>query len=215
MDERVEQVESKALAVVDQANALAISNNEDYKAAGTFITGLKALEKEIDSIFNPMKTKAHAAWKEIVGQQQKVKEPLERARGIVNPRIICWRNEQERIRQAEEDRLRREAEKKEEEDRLARAEEAEKAGAKEEAEAILNEPAEVQNIVVAKTTPKLASVSFRQNWKFEVIAEALVPREFLCVDEVKLGQYARSFKEKATVAGVKFYAESGVATGVR
>lgn len=207
-----EKVERRALAVVGeaQAQALVITTNEEYEAAGAFITGLKALEKEIDTIFDPIRVKAHSAWKETVAQQQNAKAPLVKARAIVNPRLADWRNEQERIRKIEEERLQREAEKRAEEERFARAEEAEKAGQKEEAGAILDEPDFVPPVILPKATPKLAGVSFKKNWKYQVLNEMLVPREFLTVDTVKLGQYARSFKAQAKVSGVRFYVEDGV-----
>lgn len=215
MENGRKEVEERALAVVDEANGLVVASNETYEKAGAFLTGIKAIRKEIGEVFDPIISKAHLAHKEAVGQKKKAEAPLLKAEGIVKPRIAEYAKEQERVRQEEQARLLREAEKKAEEERLAKAEEAEKAGEKEEAEAILNEPDFVPPPVVAKTIPKLEGVSFRKNWKYQIVNDALVPRDFLTVDTIKLGQYARSFKDKAKVAGVTFYPDDGVATGAR
>lgn len=215
MDERKE-VEEKALTVVEEANALVIRDNAGYESAGAFLLRIKSTRKElIGKIFDKTIALAHSAHKEAVLQKKTAELPWIKAEGTVKLLMADYAADQEKIRQEKEDALRREAEAKEEEERLARAAEAEKAGAGEEAEAILNEPAEVQTVVVAKTTPKLAGVSFKKSWKFQVVNEALVPRQFLCVNTVALGAHVRGLKEKAKVAGVRIYSEDSVAAGVR
>jgi hypothetical protein len=34
---------------------------------------------------------------------------------------------------------------------------------------------------------------------------AIIPRDFCCVDDVKLGAYARAMKGSGTVPGIEFY----------
>lgn len=45
----------------------------------------------------------------------------------------------------------------------------------------------------------------RKFWKFKIVDEEKVPREYMAPDEKKLGSLARTEKEKASVPGVEFY----------
>ncbi len=62
--------------------------------------------------------------------------------------------------------------------------------------------------------PSVNGISKRKDWTFEVVDPSQVPREYLLVDEVKLGKYARMEKENASVPGVRFfYTETVVSRG--
>ena len=55
-------------------------------------------------------------------------------------------------------------------------------------------------------------VKFRRSWKWrfttdEARALQLLPREFLCVDTIKLNKYAVAMRESAKVPGISFYPE--------
>lgn len=63
---------------------------------------------------------------------------------------------------------------------------------------------------VAVALPRATGVSYRQVWTFEVVDPALVPREFLVVDERTLKAIAISQKENAAVPGVRFFATDQV-----
>lgn len=67
-------------------------------------------------------------------------------------------------------------------------------------------------IHVAAEAPKVASVSTRKTWKFRVVDAAKVPREYMLVDEVKLGKLARALQDGARVEGIEFYAEESLAS---
>ena len=89
--------------------------------------------------------------------------------------------------------------------------EAEAQGETETADAIINEPAYVPPVVVAKTLPKVAGMSIRENWTFRIVNPNLIPREYLKVDEVKIGGVVRSLKEQCRIPGIEVYKESTVA----
>ncbi len=113
----------------------------------------------------------------------------------------------EKARLEEAERL--EAEGKAEEAQKAR-EAAEKAAEKAEereqqaAEAFVPAPVVDSKVEVQK------GVSTKVNWKFEVVDEMKVPREYLCVDEKAIGQVVRALKDKANIPGVRIYPESGI-----
>ena len=52
-----------------------------------------------------------------------------------------------------------------------------------------------------------AGIATVKTWKYRIVDAEAIPREYLMIDEKKLGAYARAMKEGAKVAGVEFYAE--------
>jgi len=206
----IKEVTERALTVPEKAKALIIQSNDDFIKAGEILTVIKSLRKEIDATFDPIITKAHEAHKEAIAQKKKVDAPLVEAEGIVKPRMAAWNAEQERLRREEEERLREIARKEEEERRLKEAIAAEQAGNKEEAQAIIEAPIEVAPIIVEKTTPKPAGVSFTKQWKFRITDPNKIPRQYLKVDEVAIGGVVRSLKDKTNIPGVEVYAVDGV-----
>ncbi|HPD58330.1 MAG TPA: hypothetical protein PKW17_13890 [Smithellaceae bacterium] len=206
----IKEVTERALTVPEKAKAIIIRSNDDFVRAGEILTVIKSLRKEIDATFDPIIKKAFEAHKEAVAQKKKVDAPLVEAEGIVKPRMAAWNAEQERIRREEEERLREIARKEEEERRLKEAIAAEKSGNKEEAEAILETPIEPPPVVIPKTTPKVAGVSFTKQWKFRITDPNKIPREYLTPDEVKIGGVVRALKDKANIPGVEVYTVDGV-----
>ena len=208
MDQK--EITERALSVPDRAKSIIIKSNDDFVKAGEILTAIKSLRKEIDATFDPIITKAHEAHKEAIAQKKKVDAPLVEAEGIIKPRMAAWNAEQERLRREEEERLREIARKEEEERRLKEAIAAEQSGNKDEAEAILETPVQAPPVVVPKTTPKVAGVSFTKQWKFRITDPNKIPREYLTPDEVKIGGVVRALKDKANIPGVEVFSVDGV-----
>ena len=87
---------------------------------------------------------------------------------------------------------------------------AEQCGNKEEAAAIMEAPVQAAPVVIPKAVPKVTGMSIRDNWKFRVTNEKLIPREYLKVDEVKIGQVVRALKSSANIPGIETYNEGTV-----
>lgn len=206
----VKEVTTMALSVPEQARQISIKTMADYTRAGEIMMTIKAIRKKITETFRPIKQKMDAAKQEVLDQERAADAPLKEAESLLSPQIIAWNREQERLRQEEETRLREEARKQEEERRLQEAILAEQAGQKEEAEAIMDTPVQVAPVVVPKSVPKVAGMSIRENWKFKVTNEKLIPREYLKVDEVKIGQVVRALKSATNIPGVEVYNEGTV-----
>jgi hypothetical protein len=206
----VKEVTTLALSVPEQAKEISIKTMDDYVRAGEIMLTIKAIRKKITDTFKPIKQKMDAAKQEVLDQERAADAPLKEAEALLSPQIIAWNREQERLRQEEENRLREEARKQEEERRLQEAILAEQAGQKEEAEAIMDTPVQVAPVVVPKSVPKVAGMSIRENWKFKITNERLIPREYLKVDEVKIGQVVRALKSATNIPGVEVYNEGTV-----
>ena len=208
--QQINEVTTLALSVPDQAKQISIKTMDDYVRAGEIMLTIKAIRKKITDTFKPIKQKMDAAKQEVLDQERAADAPLKEAEALLSPQIIAWNREQERLRQAEEARLREEARKQEEERRLQEAILAEQHGQKEEAEAIMETPVQVAPVVVPKSVPKVSGMSIRDNWKFKITNEKLIPREYLKVDEVKIGQVVRALKSATTIPGVEVYNEGTV-----
>jgi galactitol-specific phosphotransferase system IIB component len=208
--QEIKEVNALALSVPDQAKQISIKTMDDYTRASDIIMSIKAIRKKITDTFKPIKQKMDAAKQEVLDQEKAADAPLKEAEAWLSPQIIEWNREQERIRKAEEDRLRAIAQKEEEERQLAAAVAAEQSGNKEEAEAIIETPVQAAPVIVPKAVPKVAGMSIRENWKFRIIDEKKIPREYLKVDEVKIGQVVRAMKSAANIPGVEVYNEGTV-----
>jgi uncharacterized protein YhaN len=202
-----EEVSTMALTIIEQGKSVVIKTSEDYEQAGFVFTTIKSVMKQVDESFDPIIQKAHQAHKEAVAQKKKIYEPLETVSKHVKKVMSDYDTEQERIRKAEEARLQEIARKEEEEKKLAEAIAAEQSGDKQEAEAIMEEPVYVAPVVLKKEVPKVQGVSFREVWKFRIVDEKKIPREYLTPDLVKIGGVARSMKGKTNIPGIEAYPE--------
>lgn len=205
--ESTKEVSSKALTVIEQANAVVVKSSEDYTLAGRLWNEIKALKTEVDNAFKPIIFKANQAHKEALAQRDKIFKPLEVAGKLVKGAMERFDREQEAIRQAEERRLREEARKAEEERRLQEAIEAEQNGEVEIAEEIMQEEVYVPPVIVEKEVPKVEGVVYRTVWKFRIRDINKVPREYLKIDEVKIGAVVRAMKQECKIPGIEVYSE--------
>jgi hypothetical protein len=210
------EVNTLALSVPDQAKMITvIKNNNDYRRAANILLTIKDIRKKIEATFKPIKQKFDAAKKEVLDQEKAADRPLIEAENWIKPLISGYLIEQEKIRQAEERRLQEQARKEEEERRLLEAIEAEKNGQQDEAQAIIDAPVQAPPVVVPKAVPKVEGISMRENWRFRIVDEKKIPREFLRVDEVKIGAYVRAMKSAGNIPGVEIYNEATIGAGRR
>lgn len=195
----------------------------------SFTRPLDELKKKWMEFFNVPLAKLDSADKVLERGRITYQQEQERKRQI----------EQEKLRrqaEAEEARKRREKEEQErawrekeeaarkEAERLAeqgKAKEAAKAAAEAEKAAKLaeerrREAESVQVVapVIASTIAQTAGISARKTWKFEVVDEKCVPREYLTLDMVKIGKRVRSCGDTISIPGIRIYSEEGEAVRV-
>jgi len=160
-----EEVESKALTIVDQARAVVVKDSQTYTAAGMLWKQIGEMISEVKSTFDPICDAAHKAHKAATEKRSKFLDPLTNAQKSVKSLMSSYDAEQERIRKAEEERLaaiarkeeeerrrieqdRLEAERKAEEDRLlAEAQAAQDRGDSETAEILTNAAVETSEAI--------------------------------------------------------------------
>ena len=216
----IEDLEARSTSLATQAAAITISDQETFEAAGKFLSSVKMLRREVTDTFEPIRRKAHAAWKEVVAQENRHDAPLKDAEGIVKGAIGGYVEEQERKAEAERRRLEAEARKRDDEARLAEAERLEAEGNAAAAEqALEEEPVTLPPPKVAP--PKAAGVSTRKQYRATVvdlpellaaILSGLAPLALVTIDPKVLNALANAHKEELKLPGVTVAVERIVAS---
>lgn len=217
-----EEVQNKALSLVDQAGMVKITDPKSYEVAGFLWKTIGEVIKEVKETFDPIVEAAHKAHKKAVEQRSKYLDPLAVAQKKVKGLMSDYDAEQERIRREEQRRLEEEARKREEERLLQEAieaeEEAKANGATAEvaaqvAEAVFTQPVYVPPVELPKTTPKMAGGPvFREIWSAEVVdirllcravADGKVSPECVMGNMPVLNKMATALKQTLNVPGVR------------
>lgn len=101
----VNDVESKALTIVDQAKAVQVTDAESYTAAGSMWKTIGEMIAEVKGTFDPICEAANKAHKAATAKRASFLDPLQAAQKQVKQLMSKYDEEQERIRRAEEARL--------------------------------------------------------------------------------------------------------------
>jgi hypothetical protein len=216
--ETMQVVDAQTYAI---ACTIAVDVRAEIKAIGFALDpGIESAKRHLDELRNQKKTfldrltpiidiatrkaefwkseerkKAQAEQDRINEERRKqAAQDAETERRAAEQRIEAERKERERMLAAaqksgeigkrEAERLKKEA---------AAQEAIEKQKAKEAAQFAA---ANVQEVKVAPSVPKVAGIKARVNWKFIIRNESLIPRIFLRADEVAIGAMVRNTKNK-------------------
>lgn len=184
---------------------------------------LGAAIQRVEVFFAPLKKMAHDLHKALCTRETEILAPLQRVDAIKRGAISSYKAAQDRIREAEEQRL-AELRRQEEEQRAAlEAAALERSGDRELAAAVLEEaiarPAPV--VVLPDVVRQVEGLSFvrRWLWKFSggpadikqtpphllVRSLGLVPREFLMLDEKKVNAHVRAHKGSTKIPGITVF----------
>ena len=197
---------------------------------------VRRMRELVAELFDDPIAQAHKLHKSLCGKRKLLDDPLEDAakaiaRGVgtyeTNKRAQIEAQRQaelaeQRRKQAEAEaaeRARAEAARKAAEDaRLAEAARLEAQGKHAQAAATLDAPIYVAPPPRPLPTPpptmtpkyeKPPDTTVRLNWKFRIVDPAIVPREFLMVDEQAVGAVVRAQRDKCVIPGIEVYCEAG------
>ena len=176
------ELEERALSVPERAGALAIVDAASYTRGAELLLQVKELRGEVADTFDPLIEKAHAAHKAAIEQKKKFDGPLAGAESGLKRKLGHFDAEQERLRRLREVELDAEAAQARDIARIQEAAALEAAGEIEAAAELLAAPVFAAPVVLAKTTPTVAGVSTREIWKFRIVADSEIPREYLVAD---------------------------------
>jgi hypothetical protein len=70
-------------------------------------------------------------------------------------------------------------------------------------------------VVLESSVPKQDGISKRVNWRYEVVDESKVPREFMSPSDLKIGAVVRSQKGLTKIPGVRVWSEETVSVRSR
>jgi len=210
------EIDSKALSTLEEARSFSIANDSSYKKAGEFLLGIGDLEKAIDSSFDPIIEAQHAAWKLALAKKAEHYVPLKEAEKVIKGKMTDYQVLAEKRLKEEEAKRREAARQAEEEDRLVRANALIEEGKPDEALLILGEPVEAPLIISHEVTaPKINGIVTRTVWKWKIVDEKKLPREYLIPDEARIGKMVRAAEGKIEIPGVEVYQEREIAKGRR
>lgn len=213
------ELDKKVPDVIVKANSFKITSQEDYVQAVEFGKGIKKMIDEVNQTFEKPIDLAHKAHKSMVAARNKHLNPLEGAIDIMRRITGLWVQEQKKIADAaakkaqaeadaEAERVRQADLKKKEDERLTQAVELEKLGFKQEADAVLDAPiaaapVATQVVYTAPAVEKVAGVSYRPKYEFEIVDINLIDRKFLMVDEVKIRKMVNALGAEFKEAGIR------------
>ena len=73
----------------------------------------------------------------------------------------------------------------------------------------IDEAAKAESVLapapIVPEAPKTKGLAWRDNWEFEITDQAAIPREYLIVDEVKVGKVVRALKVTNPIPGVRAF----------
>lgn len=208
-DEQVVAIQPQVNSLTEFARTLKISTVEQYNDAGAHLKAVKGLLNSIEDARTRITKPLNDALRQVNSQARDASAPLQSAEAQIKRAMITYSEEQERIRR-EEQRRADEAARLEREKLEAQARKAEAAGKVEKAAQLEQRAATVVAPVVTREAPKVSGITTREVWKFEVMNPALVPREYLMVDEKKLGGVVRSMKGDTNIPGVRVYPDKSL-----
>lgn len=222
-----QELNAEGRTLQEQAVALVVTDQPSFERAGLFLRTVKDYLNRVSEVFEPMVKKAHAAWKEVLAQKQKLEAPALEAERALKSTMAAWDQEQRRLARVAEATAAQEAQRLADEAKLQAALQAEARGDRQAAAKILDAPAPPTPIIVPAAftppPPKAEGISFRTTYKVEVtdlralvvaVAAGTASLSYLQPNLVALNQSARALKEEFQVPGVRVIEEHGAAVRV-
>lgn len=211
----VRELTNEAQAIVALAQTYHVQTAEQYAGAGEDLKRIKGASARLDKLRKTMTQPIDQAKRAIMDFFRPYEVKLSASEATIKRSMIAYSTEQDRIRR-EEQRKAEEAARKEREKLEAQAAKAAAAGRTERAEQLEERAATVVAPVIQREAPKVAGVSMREVWKFEIVDPAQINAAFLMPDEKKIGAQVRALKADATAIigpGVRVYVEKQLAAG--
>lgn len=217
-NKQIQLIQEQSFSLPDEAKHIIVNDNDSLREANKFYQGCKSVIETIHKHMDPIRDSNYKSWKESIKLIQKLEEAPFQAMKTVKPKMIAYKEKvQEEIRKKEkeaQDKI--DAEKKKAEDLLEKAAEQETAGDKEEADETLEE-AEAMEEKAKESTMKMKDIpeaaktpgmTMRKIPKWRIIKLADIPRDYMKIDEVKIGAVVRAAKGQIKIPGIEVYFET-------
>lgn len=201
-DEKESEIKNEVSVIEANAKAVKITDEASFQVAAELGRTIQTKITFIASFFEPMKSAAYKAHKEICKREKDMLAPLEESKKLVQKAVGDYQFEQERIRREAEEAARKAAQ-EEAERNLQKAVEAEENGDADAASAALEEATFAESMaastVVESSAPVAKGATVKVDYEITSCNEELVP--------VKVGDTViRPVDEKAVLKAIR---ESG------
>lgn len=190
----------------------------DYSIAGNDLAAIKTKTKELTEKRLDMTRPLDESKKRIMELFKRPLDALAEAERLLKAQMMSYS-----ARIAEEERKARQEAEREAAKLAAEARAKEQAAREMAAQAKTLIEAKVAQVMLAEAkelaieaatpelyvevAPKAQGVSTRDVWKFEIVDESLIPRQWLTPDLKRIGEAARGGKDLISIPGVRIYAE--------
>jgi exonuclease VII large subunit len=227
-----EKIKQQAITVIEQANAITITNQDSYNAACDLLTTrIKPMRKEWASYWEDIKKPMREAMNKVQAKFKDADDKLEAAEKKIKAEIVRFDNEQARIQEELQRKAQEEAQRIEDAKRTETAVELQDQGiSEEEIEQFLEAPSTAIAAPVAPTYQRASGISKRENWKARVVNVKDLCKtigagklKFAPSDEKKVAEFfegllstrAKADKQTLNIAGVVAYNDPIVAGRAR
>lgn len=204
------EVSAESYSLTKRAELLRVTTAPEAQTASGVLAEIASRRKRIEAWFADPVAAAHRAWKTLTERRAAVLAKFTEPEQIIKTKLAAFRTAEEAARREAEKQAALAAQEAARAAQLAQAEAAMDAGDLEHCERILDAPAPPVLVPPVITPPptKLDGVAFVEEWRFEVVDEAAVPREYLCVDAVKIRGVVRALKGATAIPGVRVWPET-------
>jgi hypothetical protein len=215
-----QEMKQTALATIEQANNFIISTQQDYDNAAEVCKEIKYRANQITDYWKPIKEKAYSSWKEVCNKEKELSEPFTKAESDIKAKMTAFQHaklEEERLLREEQERW-----KKEQADKLLQeAAKAESEGKVEHSDYLVELAEQTQNMAFeAPKQHKTIGTATKTVWKARIANASLVPITaagaiIRPIDESVLNSFAKVTKGNLEIPGVEFYEDVQIAVRTR
>lgn len=183
MDEQIAVIKKDIAVLCEGADFLECENREQYALLIRQEDSAVAMKKQVEEYFNPDIKKAHELHKSLTAKRKALLDPIESFIGS--------------IKRVTGGYLAKEQEK-----------------AKEQAVALEKQAAEMG--IDTSLIPQNSQIeagegrAVVQTWTFDVVDEALVPRQYLMLDTKAISKVVTALKDRANIPGIRVRVETSV-----
>ena len=213
--EDVQTLVTQAEGDIILAQCFTVASDDDYAQASEILKIVKGRYQEIETKRKAMTLPLDEAKRRIMDFFRQPLEQLGNAEHQIKSALLAFTQERERIRWEQEEQLQalarveRERLNKLTSEKLSQALEEDNL---EKAEEILDTVVEVAAPTVQRERLKVQGIKTVTRWKYKIIDESLIPREYLMPNEKLLANTAVATKGATKIPGVEFYSESTVSS---
>lgn len=179
------------------AKSTTIEDDEHYRSASELLRGGKRLRKYIEEFYKPTKDALNDAKNKLMQAIKAHTALLAEGEKILIVKISEYHAQKEKERRERERKLQEEMKKKQEDALLEEAE-------RTQDESILDRQI-ITPAIKIENSAKAEGVSYRGVYCYEIVDPELIPREYLMVDDKKIGQIVRATKATINIPGVKVW----------